>query len=244
MPIAELPQPLFGQMPLLDVMVFNRINHTAGTGAGLNINEGYRAYLRINRPHACRVRWHRLELMTGRSRSSLHRDLQRALCQFQEIWQRRKNHTKNDRARRPRPTPMTLSEFSKMALALIEHHEGRRAFPYYDSVGKISIGIGRNLADRGLSDDEISLLFLNDMRLSRQICQQLFVNFDSIAPTRQAALLSMAFNLGAPRLGKFHNMRAAIAADDWRLAAAEALDSKWARQLPARAAEIAGLLRG
>ena len=48
----------------------------------------------------------------------------------------------------------------------------------------------------------------------------------------------------APRLGKFHNMRAAIAADDWRLAAAEALDSKWARQLPARAAEIAGLLRG
>ena len=48
----------------------------------------------------------------------------------------------------------------------------------------------------------------------------------------------------APRLGKFHNMRAAIAADDWRLAAAEALDSKWARQLPARTAEIAGLLRG
>ena len=102
----------------------------------------------------------------------------------------------------------------------------------------------RNLADRGLSDDEISLLFLNDMRLSRQICQQLFVNFDSIALTRQAALLSMAFNLGAPRLGKFPNMRAAIAADDWRLAAAEALDSKWARQLPARAAEIAGLLHG
>lgn len=54
----------------------------------------------------------------------------------------------------------------------------------------------------------------------------------------------MAFNLRAPRLGKFSNMRAAIAADDWRLAAAEALDSKWARQLPARAAEIAGLLRG
>ena len=64
------------------------------------------------------------------------------------------------------------------------------------------------------------------MRLSRQICQQLFVNFDSIAQTRQAALLSMAFNLGAPRLGKFHNMRAAIAADDWRLAAVEALESK------------------
>jgi lysozyme len=54
----------------------------------------------------------------------------------------------------------------------------------------------------------------------------------------------MAFNLGAPRLCKFHNMRAAIAADDWRLAAAEVLDSKWARPLPAWAAEIAVLLRG
>ena len=40
------------------------------------------------------------------------------------------------------------------------------------------------------------------------------------------ALLSMAFNLGAPRLAKFHKMRAAIAADDWQ------------------AAEIARLLRG
>ena len=41
---------------------------------------------------ACRVRWQKLEIMTGRSRSSLHRDLQRALRQFQAIWQRRKNH--------------------------------------------------------------------------------------------------------------------------------------------------------
>jgi hypothetical protein len=39
-------------------------------------------------------------------------------------------------------------------------------------------------------------------------------------------------------------MRAAIAADDWRLAAAEVLDSKWALQLPAWAVEIAGLLCG
>jgi len=39
-------------------------------------------------------------------------------------------------------------------------------------------------------------------------------------------------------------MRAAIAADDWRLAAAEALDRKWARQLPTREAEIDSLLRG
>ena len=103
---------------------------------------------------------------------------------------------------------------------------------------------GRNLTDRGLSDDEINLLFINDMRLARQICRRLYADFSSFSPDRQAALLSMAFNLGAPRLAKFQKMRAAIAADDWQAVAAEALASKWAGQLPQRAAEIARLLRG
>jgi len=138
---------------------------------------------------------------------------------------------------------MTQAEFSKTLLDLIEHHEGRRAFPYHDIVGKLTIGVGRNLTDRGLSDDEINLLFINDMRLAQQICRRPYANFFSFSPDRQAALLSMAFNLGAPRLAKFHKMRAAIAADDWQ-AAAEALASKWAGQLPRRAAEIARLLRG
>ena len=82
------------------------------------------------------------------------------------------------------------------------------------------------------------------MRLARQICRRLYADFSSFPPDRQAALLSMAFNLGAPRLAKFHKMRAAIAADDWQAVAAEALASKWAGQLPQRAAEIARLLRG
>lgn len=51
---------------------------------------------------------------------------------------------------------MTQAEFSKTLLDLIEHHEGRRAFPYHDIVGKLTIGVGRNLTDRGLSDDEIN----------------------------------------------------------------------------------------
>jgi len=139
---------------------------------------------------------------------------------------------------------MTAPIFSKALLAMIEQHEGRRAFPYRDTVGKLTIGVGRNLTDRGLSDDEITFLLMNDMHLARQICVNLFANFASLSPDRQAGLLSMAFNLGGPRLKKIRKMRAAIMADDWQQAADEALMSKWARQLPARAAEIAGLLRG
>jgi len=112
--------------------------------------------------------------------------------------------------------------------------------PYFDhEIGEP----GQTPFQKAEADDEINLLFINDMRLARQICRRLYADFSSFPPDRQAALLSMAFNLGAPRLAKFHKMRTAIAADDWQ-AAAEALASKWAGQLPRWAAEIARLLRG
>jgi len=53
----------------------------------------------------------------------------------------------------------------------------------------------------------------------------------------------MAFNLGQPRLAGFKKLRAAVLAGDWDLAAAEALDSRWASQIGRRAVEVAALLR-
>jgi len=41
---------------------------------------------------ACQIRWRKLEMITGRSRSSLHRDVQHAMVQLQKIWQQQKNH--------------------------------------------------------------------------------------------------------------------------------------------------------
>ena len=48
----------------------------------------------------------------------------------------------------------------------------------------------------------------------------------------------MAFNLGGPRLKKKKKMCSALRQQDFNLAAKEAKDSLWARQLPARAEEI------
>ena len=53
---------------------------------------------------------------------------------------------------------------------LVQRHEGRRQFPYYDKRGKLSIAVGRNLNDRGLADDEIDYLFANDLVIALQIC--------------------------------------------------------------------------
>ena len=129
--------------------------------------------------------------------------------------------------------------------ALLEAHEGRRAFPYPDTAGKLTIGVGRNLTDRGLSEDEIDLLLANDIAIAAEACAEIFgPGFTGFAAPRRHALMSMAFNMGAPRLAGFRRMRAAIGVSDWDAAAAEALDSRWAAQTGRRAPEIASLLRG
>jgi lysozyme len=90
---------------------------------------------------------------------------------------------------------------------LVERHEGRRQFPYLDTRGKTTIGIGLNLSDRGLADDEIEYLFANDLGIALSICCGSISGF---SPARQAALISMAFNLGRPRLTGFRRLRVAI----------------------------------
>ena len=60
---------------------------------------------------------------------------------------------------------------------------------------------------------------------------------------RQAALISIPFNLGAPRLAGFRQMHRAILEGDWQRVSAEALDSRWAKQTGHRAQEIAAMLR-
>ena len=60
---------------------------------------------------------------------------------------------------------------------------------------------------------------------------------------RQRALANMAFNLGMPTLQRFSRMLRALEAGEYEAAAREALDSRWARQVGARAERIAELFR-
>ena len=129
------------------------------------------------------------------------------------------------------------------AAALIKEHEGVRSHPYIDSVGKVTIGVGRNLTDRGLTVEEVNHLFETDMRLAADILDIWLVDWTALSMHQQAALLSMAYNLGGPRLSQFVKMRSALLAGDFAKAAAEALNSQWAGQVGRRADEIASLLQ-
>ena len=97
------------------------------------------------------------------------------------------------------PAPSAIRKADRDLAAMLEQHEGRRSYPYHDHVGKLTIGVGRNLDDRGLSTDEIDVLLANDISIARSGCRALFPAFDGFNSKRQAGLISMAFNLGQTR---------------------------------------------
>ncbi|MGC6517856.1 MAG: glycoside hydrolase family protein [Candidatus Puniceispirillaceae bacterium] len=139
--------------------------------------------------------------------------------------------------------PTSRDYIKDIADKLVRHHEGVRTHPYQDTVGKITIGVGRNLTDRGLSVDEINQMFQNDMIIAADILDIWCPSWRGFTANRQAALLSMAFNLGGPRLSDFVKLHQALVAGDFEEAATQALDSRWAKQVGRRADEIARLLR-
>jgi lysozyme len=125
----------------------------------------------------------------------------------------------------------------------IVNDEGIRYFPYKDTVGKLTIGVGRNLSDRGLSKDEMFILLDNDI-------QDVFIDLDRnlswwkwISDGRQRALVNMCFNLGLTRLLGFKKMLNAMKIGNYELAADEALNSKWSQQVGMRSVRIAELIR-
>lgn len=121
--------------------------------------------------------------------------------------------------------------------------EGRRKKPYRCTAGKLTIGVGRNLDDRGLRDDEIDLMLANDVRESIGDCRALFRSFDQLSAPRQEVLVNMMFNLGVTRLSGFKKLIAAVAAGNWVEAERQMLDSKWADQVGARADRLATAMR-
>ena len=124
----------------------------------------------------------------------------------------------------------------------LERHEGLRLKPYNDTVGKLTIGYGRNLEDVGISRDEADFMLDNDIdQVERQL--ETVDEYRDLDAVRQAVIANMAFNLGFAGLMGFKNMWAAIGRRDWESASEEMLNSKWARQVGVRAVELSEIMR-
>ena len=125
----------------------------------------------------------------------------------------------------------------------LKRDEGMRTNLYRDTVGKQTIGVGRNIDDRGISIAEAEFMLANDIdNVEAELNFKIpwWVNMPADA---KRALANMCFNIGWPRLEGFQKMLAAMKDGNYPKAADEALDSRWAGQVGARAERIAALIR-
>lgn len=121
-------------------------------------------------------------------------------------------------------------------------HEGVETKAYLCPAGYITVGVGRNLEDRGLSDAEIEFLLDNDVVIVENELDKAFPWWRDMSEIRQRVLADMAFNMGVPRLKGFKNALAAMKDGDYADAATEMLDSIWAKQVGTRAARLAHMM--
>jgi len=126
---------------------------------------------------------------------------------------------------------------------LLIKHEGLRLKPYVDTVGKLTIGIGRNLDDNGISEDEANLMFANDLRRIIVEATEAFTWFKFLSRTRQDVVLNMIFNMGIKRFGGFIKFIDALSSGAFDKAADEMLNSRWSGQVGIRADELSNMMR-
>jgi lysozyme len=125
----------------------------------------------------------------------------------------------------------------------IIRHEGLELKPYKCTSNKLTIGVGRNLEDVGITEAEAKYLLMNDLaRVDSQV-EQLMPWSAQLNPARYDALLNFVFNVGIGTALKFENAMAALKESDFDTAAAELLDSRWSTQVGKRAEELAEQIR-
>ena len=116
--------------------------------------------------------------------------------------------------------------------------EELRLKPYTDSVGKLTIGVGRNLTDKGISVQEAQGLLANDIADATADLQAKLPWTATLDDVRKGALLNMTFNMGIGGLLEFHDFLARMQRGDFSGAAGAMLDSLWARQVGPRATRL------
>jgi lysozyme len=128
-------------------------------------------------------------------------------------------------------------DLTKLA-AELTRDEGKRNKPYKDTVGKLTIGIGRNLDDRGLSDGEISVLLSNDIIICEADLDKNMPWWRQMSDVRQRVLMNMCFNLGISKLLGFKNTLAAMREGRYTDAAKGMANSLWYKQVGDRAKRL------
>jgi len=121
--------------------------------------------------------------------------------------------------------------------------EGLKLTPYKCTANKLTIGVGRNIEDRGISHETAMQMLDEDIDIMVNELRQNLSWFDKQNDAIQGVLIDLCFNMGISRLLMFVQTLKLIEQGQYAMAADELLDSKYAAMLPARSKRNAEILR-
>jgi lysozyme len=121
--------------------------------------------------------------------------------------------------------------------------EGLRLKPYLCSEGKLTIGVGRNLDDKGISEAEARVFLINDIRDVEVGLTANIPWWAGLSDRRQRVIANMAFQMGVDGLMGFKRMLAALKDGRYEEAAMEMGNSRWFVQTPIRAKRLIEIMR-
>lgn len=136
---------------------------------------------------------------------------------------------------------MTATDRDALRQQLIRH-EGIRLTPYRCTAGKLTIGAGRNLEDRGITEAEALYLLDNDIDACVRALVARFTWFPDLDAIRQRVMVDLAFNLGMGGLLGFRKFLAAMGRGDYLTAKKELESSAWYGQVGPRGPHLCSML--
>ena len=132
----------------------------------------------------------------------------------------------------------------------LKRHEGVKSHAYKDHFGTWHIGAGRNIhaeganKGMGLSEEEIDFMLSNDIARTIQELSSEYPWFNNLEEgARRDGIINMHFNLGRYRFAKFVKAIGHMKAENYDAAAAEFLDSRWAKQVKGRSLEVTDMIK-
>ena len=136
-------------------------------------------------------------------------------------------------------------------LESVKKHEGYRNKVYLDTLGKRTVGVGHLCVEDFWEDDKeyeesfLMKILQKDLQEAIRGAKEL-MNEHGCADIDERAeeiLIEMVFQLGRTGVKKFKNMWKALAEHNYLGASFEMLDSRWAKQTPNRAKDMADQMK-
>ncbi len=135
----------------------------------------------------------------------------------------------------------------------IKADEGYKNEIYLDHLSLKTLGVGHLIKETDpeynlevgtyIDDERVNELFEQDLNITLDECTLLYDDFYTLPEEAQLIIANMMFNMGRPRLSRFHKMKRAVDNLEWQEAAFQMEDSKWYKQVTNRAERLCKRMR-